>query len=164
MTGTRCRTCPHDPPSRSYSLWSARGFSFISSSGGDYGFHRDELATIDDARYLAAGYVAYPPVTPLIGRLAQELFGDSLRGFRLFSALAQATAMLFTGLMASELGASRGGQALAALAAGVAPVAMMAGVLFQYVAFDYLWWVLIAFARSGSSGAATLAGGSPSAR
>ena len=28
-----------------------------------YGFHRDELATLDDARHLAWGYVAYPPVT-----------------------------------------------------------------------------------------------------
>ncbi|HEY0590501.1 MAG TPA: hypothetical protein VGF40_01930, partial [Thermoanaerobaculia bacterium] len=86
--------------------------------GGDYGFHRDELATIDDARYLAAGYVAYPPVTPLIGRLALELFGESLRGFRFFAALAQAIAMLVTGLIARELGASRAGQALAAVAAG----------------------------------------------
>lgn len=113
--------------------------------GGAYGFHRDELATVDDARYLAAGYVAYPPVTPLIGRLAMELFGASLSGFRFFAALAQAIAMFVTGLMARELGASRSGQALAAVAAGIAPVAMMAGVLFQYVAFDYLWWVLIAY-------------------
>ena len=29
-------------------------------TGGQYGFHRDELATLDDARYLAWGYVAYP--------------------------------------------------------------------------------------------------------
>ncbi len=113
--------------------------------GGDYGFHRDELATIDDARYLAAGYVAYPPVTPLIARAALELFGESLRGFRLFTALAQALAMLVTALLARELGASRAGQALAALAAGIAPIAMVSGVLFQYVAFDYLWWVLVAF-------------------
>lgn len=102
--------------------------------GGDYGFHRDELATIDDARYLAAGYVAYPPVTPVIGRLSLELFGESLRGFRFFAALAQAFAMLMTGLIARELGASRAGQALAAAAAGIAPIAVIAGVLFQYVA------------------------------
>jgi hypothetical protein len=30
-------------------------------TNGQYGFHRDELATLDDARYLAWGYVAYPP-------------------------------------------------------------------------------------------------------
>ena len=32
-----------------------------------YGFHRDELATLDDARFLAWGYVAYPPLTPFLG-------------------------------------------------------------------------------------------------
>ena len=42
-------------------------------TNGQYGFHRDELATLDDARYLAWGYVAYPPVTPFIARMALEL-------------------------------------------------------------------------------------------
>ena len=36
-------------------------------TSGAYGFHRDELATLDDARHLAWGYVAYPPVTPFLG-------------------------------------------------------------------------------------------------
>jgi 4-amino-4-deoxy-L-arabinose transferase-like glycosyltransferase len=57
-------------------------------SNGQYGFHRDELATLDDARYLAWGYVAYPPLTPFIARVALELFGPSLVGVRLFAALA----------------------------------------------------------------------------
>src|SRR6266404_7906115 len=36
-------------------------------TGGRYGLHRDELATLDDAQHLAWGYVAYPPVTPFFG-------------------------------------------------------------------------------------------------
>jgi hypothetical protein len=48
-------------------------------TNGQYGFRRDELATLDDTRYLAWGYVAYPPVTPFIGRMALELFGPSPR-------------------------------------------------------------------------------------
>ena len=32
-----------------------------SLTNGQSGWHRDELATLDDARYLAWGYVAYPP-------------------------------------------------------------------------------------------------------
>jgi len=39
-------------------------------TNGHYGFHRDELATLDDARYLAWGYVAYPPLTPFLARVA----------------------------------------------------------------------------------------------
>ena len=50
-----------------------------------YGFHRDELALLDDARRLAWGYVAYPPLTPFFGRLSLLLFGTSLAGFRFFA-------------------------------------------------------------------------------
>ncbi len=64
-----------------------------------YGFHRDELATLDDARHLAWGYVAYPPLTPFIGRIALEFFGPSTAGVRFFSSLAQGVALVLTGLM-----------------------------------------------------------------
>jgi hypothetical protein len=79
-------------------------------TGGPYGFHRDELATLDDARHLAWGYVAYPPITPFFARLSLTLFGTSLSGFRFFAALAQAVAVVLTGLMARELGGGRGAQ------------------------------------------------------
>lgn len=112
-------------------------------TGGRYGFHRDELATLDDARHLAWGYVAYPPVTPFFGHVALTLFGMSLVGFRFFAALAQAVAVLLTGLMARELGGRRGAQLVAATAA--VPFALAAGALMQYVSFDYLFWVLTAY-------------------
>src|SRR5581483_9340935 len=47
--------------------------------------------------------------------------------------------------MARELGGRRLSQVLAALAVGIAPVSLAAGALMQYVAFDYLWWVLLAY-------------------
>jgi 4-amino-4-deoxy-L-arabinose transferase-like glycosyltransferase len=114
-------------------------------TNGQYGYHRDELATLDDAHYLAWGYVAYPPVTPFLARVALELFGVSLRGARFFPALAQAIAVLLTGLMARELGGKRLAQIVAALAVAISPVSLSAGALLQYVAFDYLWWVLTAY-------------------
>jgi hypothetical protein len=114
-------------------------------TNGQYGFHRDELATLDDARYLAWGYVAYPPVTPFIGRVALELFGPSLVGVRFFASLAQAVALVLTGLLARQLGGRRPAQIVAALAVAIAPISLAAGALFQYVSFDYLWWVVIAF-------------------
>ncbi|MEZ4614779.1 MAG: glycosyltransferase family 39 protein [Caldilineaceae bacterium] len=110
-----------------------------------YGFHRDELATLDDARHLAWGYVAYPPLTPLIARIALELFGPSLVGLRLFSSLAMSGAMVLAGLMARELGGNRSSQLVAVLAVAIAPITLIQGALFQYVAFDYFWWVLIAY-------------------
>ena len=108
-----------------------------------YGFHRDELATLDDARHLAWGYVAYPPVTPFFGWFSLHVFGESLPGFRFFAALATATGTLVTGLMARELGGGRGAQLLAAGATLFFTLA--AGSLMQYVAFDYLCWILVAY-------------------
>ena len=112
---------------------------------GQSGWHRDELDTLDAARHLAWGYVAYPPVAPCIARLALTLFGPSLIGVRLFSTLAQAVAMLLAGLMARELGGGRWAQVTAAVAVAIAPYALLGSVLFHYSSFDYLWWVLIAY-------------------
>ena len=112
-------------------------------TGGRYGFHRDELATLDDARHLAWGYVAYPPVTPFFGWLSLHLFGTSLTGFRFFAACAASGGIVLTGLIARELGGSWAAMLLAALAA--TPFALACGILMQYVAFDYLCWVTAAY-------------------
>jgi 4-amino-4-deoxy-L-arabinose transferase-like glycosyltransferase len=112
-------------------------------TGNRYGFHRDELATLDDARHLAWGYVAYPPVTPFFGWISLKLFGTSLAGFRFFAEVSASVAVVLTGLMARELGGKTGAQALAASAA--IPFALGAGSLMQYVAFDYLAWVACSY-------------------
>jgi hypothetical protein len=112
-------------------------------TGGRYGFHRDELATLDDARHLAWGYVAYPPVTPFFGWLSLKSLGTSLTGFRFFAALSVSVAVVLTGLVARELGGKTGAQALAAAAA--IPFALGAGSLMQYVSFDYLAWVACSY-------------------
>jgi 4-amino-4-deoxy-L-arabinose transferase-like glycosyltransferase len=114
-------------------------------TNGEYGFHRDELATLDDARHLAWGYVAYPPLTPAVAQVALQVFGPSLPGVRLFAALAQGAAMLLAGLMARGLGGGRWAQVVATLAVGIAPISLIQGALFQYVGFDYLWWVVVAY-------------------
>src|ERR1700734_283589 len=85
-------------------------------TNGQYGFHRDELATLDDARHLAWGFVAYPPLTPFVARIAVELFGTTPSALRFFTALAQCIIMLLAGLMARELGGGRKAQIIAALA------------------------------------------------
>ena len=114
-------------------------------TNGQYGFHRDELATLDDARHLAWGYVAYPPFAPLVARLALELFGSAPAAVRFFTALAQCIAMVLAGLMARELGGGRWAQIVTALAVAVSPVSMSAGHLFQYVSFDFLWAVVTVY-------------------
>jgi Dolichyl-phosphate-mannose-protein mannosyltransferase len=116
-----------------------------AATNGRYGFHRDELQVLDDARHLDWGFVAYPPMTPFIERVGLALFGTSLVGLRMFSLLAQAAALIVTGLMAFELGGKRLAQIVAALAVLISPLPMFEGTEFQYSSFDYLWSVLIAY-------------------
>src|ERR1051326_2048994 len=103
-------------------LWSDTGILLIVAlakillhafMNNHYGFHRDELATVDDAYYLAWGYVAYPPLTPFIARIALELFGPSLVWLRFFGALAGGTSIVIAGLIAKELGGKRWAQTVA---------------------------------------------------
>ncbi len=115
------------------------------ATNGRYGFHRDELQFLSDARHLDWGFVAYPPLTPFVERIGLEIFGLSMVGLRLFSVLAQAAAIIVTGLMARELGGGRLAQGTAALAVALSPLPLFEGTEFQYTSFDFLWWVLIAY-------------------
>jgi hypothetical protein len=126
-------------------LASLGGLVLHVATNGQYGFHRDELQTLDDARHLDWGFVAYPPITPLIGRLELILFGTSLVGFRVFSAIAVSLVMVVAGSMVRELGGNRHVQALAAVATGISPVSLIQGAVFQYVSFDYLWGVTVTY-------------------
>ena len=110
-----------------------------------YGFHRDELQFLSDARHLDWGFVAYPPLTPFLERIQLGLFGVSTEGLRLFSVIGQAFAVFVTGLMARELGGGRLAQVTAALCVALSPVPLFNGTEFQYTSFDFLWWVLIAY-------------------
>lgn len=114
-------------------------------TNGRYGFHRDELQFLSDARHLDWGFVAYPPLTPLLERVGLAIFGLSLTGLRLFSVLAQATALVITGLMAREMGGGPMAQATATLAVALSPLPLFEGTEFQYSSFDFLWWVLLAY-------------------
>jgi hypothetical protein len=110
-----------------------------------YGFHRDELQFLSDARHMDWGFVAYPPFTAFVERISMALFGLNMVGLRLLSVLAQAMAIMVTGLMTRELGGRRLAQITAALAVALSPLPLFEGTEFQYTTFDYLWWVLIAY-------------------
>ncbi len=110
--------------------------------GNGYGFHRDELQFLDDARHLDWGFVAYPPATAFAGRVAIALFGISPEVFRLPAAVVNAVSMVLVGLVARELGGRRPAQVVAALA--VLPVALTFSSVLQYNTFDYLAWALTA--------------------
>jgi hypothetical protein len=114
-------------------------------TNGQYGFHRDELQFLSDARHLDWGFVSYPPLTPFIEHIALALFGVSIVALRLSAVIAQFAVVILSGLMARELGGSRFAQVLAALAVAFSPVELFEAHEFQYTSFDLLWWVLTAY-------------------
>jgi hypothetical protein len=115
------------------------------ATNGRYGFHRDELQFLTDARHLDWGFVSYPPMTPFLERISLGFFGLWLPGLRLFSVIAQAVALIVSGLMVFELGGKRLALIAAAVAVALSPLPLFEGTEFQYSSFDYLWWVLIAW-------------------
>ncbi|MBB5872273.1 4-amino-4-deoxy-L-arabinose transferase-like glycosyltransferase [Allocatelliglobosispora scoriae] len=101
-----------------------------------YGYHRDELYFRQLGEHPAWGYVDQGPATPLIGRVATELFGDSFFALRLPAVLCAALIPLLVALIVRELGGERTGQWLggAAVALGGFPVGI--GHLLLTASFD----------------------------
>jgi Dolichyl-phosphate-mannose-protein mannosyltransferase len=114
-------------------------------TNGRYGFHRDELQFLSDARHLDWGFVSYPPLTPFIERISLGIFGLSLVGLRMFSVIGQAVVIVVSGLMARDLGGGRLAQVATALAVSLSLLPIFEATEFQYTSFAYLWWVLIAW-------------------
>ena len=115
------------------------------ATNGRYGFHRDELQFLSDARHLDWGFVSYPPFTPFIQHIGLSLFGMSLIGLRMFSVIAQAVVIVVSGLMARDLGGGRLAQFATALAVALSPLPIFEATEFQYTSFAFLWWVLVAW-------------------
>jgi 4-amino-4-deoxy-L-arabinose transferase-like glycosyltransferase len=109
--------------------------------GNGYGFHRDELQFLDDARHLQWGFVAYPPLTSFSGRMAIALFGISPQVLRLPAAIVNAVSLVLAGLIARELGGRRPAQILALFA--TLPLGLVFSSVLQYNTFDLLAWSLV---------------------
>lgn len=120
-------------------------FALHLALNDQYGFHRDELQVLDDARHLAWGYVPYPPLVPFLAHLELALFGTSLVGFRVVAALAQCAVMVLAGLIAGELGGSRVAQVGAALATACMPFGLLMSSMLMYGGPDLLWGVAAAW-------------------
>lgn len=108
---------------------------------GRYGYHHDELYFLACGDHLAFGYVDHAPLVPWIARLADELFGRSLIGLRIFPALAGVAAVFMTGLLTRRLGGGRFAQLLACLAVMLAPVYLRTHNLLHLPAFELLFWI-----------------------
>ncbi|MCU1359973.1 MAG: hypothetical protein JWN99_1262 [Ilumatobacteraceae bacterium] len=109
-------------------------------AAGGYGFQRDELYYMANGHHPAWGYVDHPPLTPMVGKLSQAIFGDSLRGLRILPALFAGVIIIVAALLCREIGGSRGAQLLAAVATATTSVAFAFGHLLMTPTLDVISW------------------------
>jgi hypothetical protein len=120
-----------------------------------YGYFRDELYYIMCGRNLAWGYVDHGPGVAIQAKLALALFGKSLAGMRMLSAIGGAGRVFLTGILAWSLGGRRPAQALAMLGVLVAPQYLGTDSYLSMNSFESVFWMgcllaLILIVRGGS--------------
>ena len=120
-----------------------------------YGYFRDELYYILCGRHLAWGYVDHGPIVAVQADLALGLFGKSLAGIRMLSAMAGAARVFLTGVLAWSLGGRRPAQGLAMICVLVAPQYLGIDSYLSMNSWESMFWMtcllaLILIVRGGS--------------
>ncbi len=120
-----------------------------------YGYFRDEMYYIVCGRHLAWGYVDHGPGVAIQAKLALAVFGRSLTGIRMFSALAGAGRVFLTGLLAWALGGRRPAQALAMIGVLIVPLYLALDSFLSMNSAESLFWMtcllaLVLIVRGGS--------------
>jgi Dolichyl-phosphate-mannose-protein mannosyltransferase len=106
------------------------------------GFHTDELYYLDSGRHPAFGYVDFPPLVPLLGRLETALLGVSPWTLRLLPSLLGGFLVALSGAYVRRLGGSLQLQGIALLTAIAAPYLLGTNWVFQTVTFDQVTWMV----------------------
>ncbi len=124
----------------------AAGFGLVLIAfGGRYGYHRDELYFVAIGGHPAFGSVDQPPLVPLLAHAVSAVTGGSLFWLRVPPALAGASVVLLTGLIAREFGATRSGQLFAAACMAVSAVLVATSHLASTSVYDLVTWTLLSW-------------------
>ena len=105
-----------------------------------WGFHRDEFYYLAGGRHLDWGFVDHPPITPLLYRIGETLFGDSLFGLHVIPALFGGAFVVMAAVLTREVGGGRAAQGMAMLVAAIAPVFLTTSHFISTVTFDLVAW------------------------
>ncbi len=106
-----------------------------------YSYFRDEFYYIACGRHLAWGYVDHGPIVALQARLGELLFGDSVFGIRVLSALAGAISVFLTGLIAWGMGGRRPSQALAMFGLILCPQYLAVDGFLSMNSYEPVFWM-----------------------
>ena len=110
---------------------------------GRYGFMQDELYFIEAGRHLAFGYVDQPPLTPLVDRIMDLLFGVTPTAVRVVPALAGGAVVVLAARFAALFGAGTLGRVIAALLTACTPVLLSSDHLGNTTPLDLLTWPVV---------------------
>ena len=121
-----------------------------------YGYFRDEFYYLACGHHLAWGFVDHGPIVALQARLGEILFGDSVFGIRVLSALAGAATVFLTGMLAWAMNGRGSAQALAMFAVIITPQYIGVDGFLSMNSFEPVFWMLCALAvlmllRGGSA-------------
>lgn len=119
-----------------------------------YGYFRDELYFLICGHHLAWGYVDQPPMVALQARVAEIVFGKSVAGVRMLTAIAGALKVALAGLLTWALGGKRVAQCLAMVATLLTPVYLVMDSYLNMNTFEPVFWMgsilaVILMARGG---------------
>ncbi len=112
------------------------------ATNGTLGFHTDELYYLSAGRHPAFGYVDFPPIVPLLGRLETELLGVSPWTLRVLPSLMGGFLVALSAAYVRRLGGSLRLQGIALLGAIAAPFLLGSNWVFQTVTFDQVTWMV----------------------
>jgi len=111
-----------------------------------YGYFRDEFYYIACGRHLAWGYVDQGPIVALQARLGEILFGDSVFGIRVLSAVAGAMMVFLTGILAWSMDGRRPAQTLAMFGVIVCPLYIASDGFLSMNSYEPVFWMTCALA------------------
>jgi hypothetical protein len=114
--------------------------AFFMAIAGVWGIHRDEFYYLAGGRRLDWAYVDHPPLTPLLYRVGETLFGDSQVGLRTLPAILAGVLVVVSALIARELGGGRTAQLITAIGVAVSPMFLTTSHFLSTVTLDILLW------------------------
>jgi len=112
------------------------------ATNANYELHRDIYLYLALADHSDWGYISVPPGTPMIGKLALALFGDSAFAAGFFPALIGALSVLVITLLVKELGGKTWALILAASTFILSPSFLRSNTFLMPVSFDQFAWLL----------------------
>lgn len=110
-----------------------------------YGVFRDEFYYVACAEHPAFGYVDHPPLSIWFLWLVRHTLGESVWAMRLPSLLACVGSIIFTWLLAAEMGAGRWGRSFAATLVMLTPYFLATGGFFSMNSMEVMLWTAAAW-------------------